>query len=411
MRKYLILCGLIFIACGLTILSACGGGDSSGATGSLIADFDLEGEEYLAVPDSPIERLCLLFREPAAEALPNLGFNSNCFPFNQFAGTRHVQEGLEVVISAADMTFIAQGTIDSTGRVSFTDLPTGYLMLNVTGSEGNTYRVPVQVSEGVTSHAMVLVYRNVGTGNVLVTSKTIHDPGLDGVNDDIFSYALFARPRNQAIGGVVHLHLYNETLIDANGDGDFLDADDDTIIEPDDDGVASDAGDGDEDNDGLLDNVDDDIDGDDIPNASDPDIDGDGLANADDPYPDGITPQDDFNPPGMMGSLLFSGVKELALLDEHTVTVFFPVALDDKHEPVTYNIYYSTTSPIDFATASRQRFRPLGEVSPDQILSDNVTGLVTGQTYFFVVRSQDSAQPPNEDTNTTELSIEVKPKD
>lgn len=410
MRYLLTLLSLLIITIGLVGLTACGADGGTSSTGTFIADFELEGEEYLANPDTPLERFCMLFRSRTANALPNLGFNPNSYPWNQFTGEKNVQGGLEVIIAAPDQTFVAQGVTSTTGRVMFNSLPTGYLTMNITGADGNTYRVPIEVSENMTSRALVLVFRNPETHNVEICSKTIHDDDGNGLNDDNFSYALFGRPRNQGVGGRVHLHHGNETRIDANGDGDFLDPDDKIVVEPDDDGVPSDNGDGDEDNDGIPDNEDDDIDGDGVPNVSDNDIDGDGLANADDPYPNGITPDDDFNPPGLEGDLIYSGIMELSNIDGGA-SVFFPVAIDDMNDPVTYNIYYSTTTPIDFDTANLQRFRPLTPVAPDDILSDNVIGLVIGQTYYFAVRAQDSAQPPNEDDNINELFIEIQPPD
>jgi len=408
MRYLLSVLALVILVAGLIGLPACGGEGGGAGSGSLIADFDLEGEEYLAVPDTPLERLCSLFAGRSAHAFPNLGFNSNCYPFNQFTGEKNVQAGLEVIVSAPDKTFVAQGVLNTNGRVTFSDLPPGFLTLSITGADGNTYMIPVQVSDGMTSRAWVLVYRDTGSGGVRIASKAIHDEDGDTLNDDDFSYAMFGRPRNQPSGGRVHLHIGDETHVDSNGDGDFVDPGDHTVVEPDDDGVASDSGDGDEDNDGIPDNVDDDIDGDGIPNVDDPDIDGDGLLNADDPHPNGDSPEDDYNPPGMTGSLIYSGIKEVAQIDAATVTVYFPVGLDDKNEPVTYNIYYSTTTPIDFDNAAHQRFKPIGPVSPDEILSDNIIGLVVGQEYFFAVRVQDAAQPPNEDTNENELSVEIQ---
>ena len=179
------------------------------------------------------------------------------------------------------------------------------------------------------------------------------------------------------------------------------------VIEPDDDGISSDAGDGDEDNDGIIDSDDDDIDGDNIENADDPDIDGDGIPNADDSFPNGITTNDDLEPPTLFGGEVYTGISNLLLLESDTVTVYFPTATDEFSEPVTYVIYYSTTSPIDFDTAYSQSFQPLGTPSGDDDLTDNVTVPVTGQTYYFTVHVKDSAQPPNEDWNREEMSIEV----
>jgi len=413
MRYFVIFLMLIIGAAGLVTLPSCDGGDSeTGGSGNLIADFDLEGEEYLAAPDTPLERLCSLFHNRTANAESNLGWDSNSYPFNIFTGERNAESGLQVLISAPDMTFVAQGVTGTNGRVSFNTLPSGFLNMTITGSEGNNYTIPIQILESSTSRTRILVFRDADTNGVQINAKTIHDVDGDGLNDDNFSYAVFGRPRNQAIGGRVHLHIENETRLDANGDGDFLDPDDEFLIEPDDDGVTSDQGDGDEDNDGLLDHEDPDIDGDGILNGQDPDMDGDGLMNADDPYPDGITPNDDFNPPSIDGALFYTGVDSLAKIDEHTVSVFFPEAFDDMNPPVVYNIYYSTTTdPFNFDTATLQRFIPINKDPVDGFYFDNVTGLITDQTYYFVVRVQDNAQPPNEDINTESMDIKVGPPD
>lgn len=405
MRLKIAFITILLMLAGAAIIPSCGGGDGTGGAGGLIADFDLEGEEYLADPDSPCERFCRMFGRRVAYALPDLGFNPNSYPFNVFTGERNAQGGLQVIVSAPDKTLIAQSETNTSGRVQFSDLPTGFLMLTITGQDSHNYNVPVQVAENTTSRSRILVFRNPESGDVEITSKTIHDDDGDGLNDDDFSYAMFGRPRNSQTGGQINLHLGGETRIDANGDGDFIDPADDIVTEPDDDGVSSSDGDGDEDNDGILDYEDDDIDGDGIPNGQDDDIDGDGIPNGDDEYPDGITPKDDFDPPVLDGGDSYSGVMELSQIDEDTVTVMFPVGVDDMNEPVSYIIYYSTTSPVDFNTASSQRFKPVEPVSPDEILQDNVTGLVFDQKYYFVVHAVDSAQPPNEDDNTNEMEI------
>lgn len=408
MRNISILFFLIFGILILTGISSCGGGgSSSGGFGTLIADFDLEGDEYLAVPRTPFGRFLAMFAPRAANALPDLGFDSNSFPFNHFTGDKPAQAGVHVLITAPDQSFIAQGQIGLNGRVQFTELPTGFLTMVITGQDGHNYYVPIQIAKEITSRSLVLVFRNYVSGRTELSAKTIHDVDGDGINDDQFSYAIFNRPRNASTGGTVHLHVFSETKVDENGDGDFTDADDYTVVEPDDDGVGTNDGDGDEDNDGKTDNVDEDIDGDDILNNQDDDIDGDGIPNGSDQYPDGITPDDDFTPPTLTGSLFYSGIMDISKLDETTVSVFFPTAIDE-NPPVVYNIYYSTESPIDFDTASMQKFQPTPG-SPDEIKSDNVTGLVTGQTYYFAVRAMDSAQPPNEDQNTEEMEITLVP--
>lgn len=396
-----ILLGMLFLT-----VAACDE-TSSTTTGSLVAEIDLENLDLLAESHSPLDRLCKVFHPRAAVALPNLGFQSNSYPLNQFLGSKSVQGGLQAVLIAPDSSFIAQGTTDDAGRVTFNDVPSGFQTLLVTGSNGNNYHIPVHVGEGTTSRTRALIYRHTSTGNIFIVAKTIHDGDNNGLNDDSFSYSVFNRQANEATGGRVHLHLGNETKVDANGDGDFLDVNDKSVIEPDDDGVASGQGDGDEDNDGLLDNVDPDIDGDEIGNAGDEDMDGDGMPNQDDPYPNGITPDDDFVAPGLAGWLSYPGIQDLRVLNENSVRVSFAAAVEDKNPPVTYVIYYSTTTPIDFETASKKVFRPVAG-GDEETLSCDISGLVTGQTYYFAVRAMDSAQPPNMDKNTNEMGIKVE---
>jgi len=398
---------MILMLLGLLVTTSCGGGEGGdGGSGILIADFDLEGEEYVADPDSPFELFCKLISGRPAYALPDLGFSSNSYPFNQFTGERNAQDGLEVIVSAPDMTFVAQGLTNATGQVTFSDLPTGFLTLNLTGENGNTYHVPVQVSDNTTSRTLVLIKRNPANGVIEISSKTIHDGNGDGINDDGFSYAMFGRPRNESRGGVVHLHVDGVTRIDANGDGDFTDLGDRTITEADDDGVPSSEGDGDEDNDGELDFDDADIDGDDIPNSSDPDIDGDGIPNSQDDTPNGTSPNDDYDPPYVAEPGDYPGVSYLQNLGTGEVAVHFPKAVDDLSEPVMYIIYYSTTLPIDYKTADFIRFMP---VPPgDEDLQADVVGLTSDEEYHFAVRVQDSAQPPNMDFNDKIESILVE---
>ena len=91
MKKFIFLIFVILLA-GLMIgTMSCGGGSEGSGTGSFIADFDLEGEEYLADPDTPIERLAEIFSPRVANALPDLGYDSNSFPFNVFTGERPVR--------------------------------------------------------------------------------------------------------------------------------------------------------------------------------------------------------------------------------------------------------------------------------------------------------------------------------
>lgn len=385
---------------------SCEEGGSSN-TGSLIVDIDIESQSILSKDNSAFQRLASIWAPRPACAIPDLGFDSNCWPYNIFTGSINAKAGLEILVVASDNAFISQGITGTNGRASFTSLPEGFLILVFSDNLGNTYHAPTHVKSGTQSWTKILVFQNSATGKVMISAKTIHDSDMDGLNDDTFSYSLFNRPRNSISGGVIHLHALNETAIDANGDGDFIDSMDRIIIEPDDDGFKSDDGDGDEDNDGLSDIVDPDIDGDGIFNENDPDIDGDGINNADDQYPNGITPNDDYSPPGISNGLVYPGIKEISILESGTVSVFFPVAFEDKNPPVTYIIYFSTTSPVNFENCSKRYFRPVGN-SIDGVLSANITGLVAGLSYYFSVRVMDSAQPPNIDNNIRELMAVIE---
>jgi outer membrane protein assembly factor BamB len=74
------------------------------------------------------------------------------------------------------------------------------------------------------------------------------------------------------------------------------------------------------------------------------------------------------------------GVQDLIPFD-HQVTVFYGHAIDPDL-PITYHIYYSKTSPIDFATAS--------QVTTTNESPKVVTGLDNFVPYFFAVRAEDS---------------------
>ena len=88
-----------------------------------------------------------------------------------------------------------------------------------------------------------------------------------------------------------------------------------------------------------------------------------------------------------------------------TVTVEWGTATDiavypaPATPPVTYTVYYSTETPLDFSNAAM--------VDGLDTTSWTSGKLVAGQEYHFAVRCRDSAADPNEDTNTNELSVTV----
>lgn len=89
--------------------------------------------------------------------------------------------------------------------------------------------------------------------------------------------------------------------------------------------------------------------------------------------------------------------------EDGSVTVEFGTATDlavppaPASPPVTYAVYYSTESPIDFGAAAK-----VTGVAGSPWTS---IPLIGGRTYFFAVRAMDSAEPPNEDSNSNELAV------
>ena len=88
-----------------------------------------------------------------------------------------------------------------------------------------------------------------------------------------------------------------------------------------------------------------------------------------------------------------------------TVTVEWGTATDiavppaPATPPVTYTVYYSTETPINFDNA--------GTVKGLTATTWTSEKMVAGQEYHFAVRCRDSVDQPNEDLNTAELSVTV----
>ncbi len=105
----------------------------------------------------------------------------------------------------------------------------------------------------------------------------------------------------------------------------------------------------------------------------------------------------DVNPPTWSKTV---GVRQ-ARVESGKVVVRWNRA-DDRHPPVNYNLYYSTASPIDFATATR-----LSHIEPETAaaydLQFAVPGLVDSAKYFFALRAEDSLG--NEDGNRVEIGV------
>jgi hypothetical protein len=78
------------------------------------------------------------------------------------------------------------------------------------------------------------------------------------------------------------------------------------------------------------------------------------------------------------------------------VKVNFGTATDALSPPVTFNVYYSAGSTINWQTPAVIKGFPYGPAV--------ITGLTNGTTYSVAVRAQDSAPVPNVDANTVVLT-------
>ena len=109
----------------------------------------------------------------------------------------------------------------------------------------------------------------------------------------------------------------------------------------------------------------------------------------------------DVYPPVWQGT---EGISAATANEDGTVTVEWAEAVDEEHPPapasppVTYSVYYSAETPLDFDSATRIEDAISPWTSPQ---------LAEGQEYYFAVRAQDSADPPNEDQNTNELAATI----
>ena len=400
---------------------SCDEGDAASATSRFVALITQAEPDYTAMSAAhPYEWLENLLAPSEAFALPNLGI-----PAGEFTGPYPVPNDTLVTLVWTDGATIASAKTDGAGRVTFDNVPDGYLNVLVQGDSSNIWHVPTHISPDHDTY-MEIVLKDNESGQPSAYAKSVHNDAAAGANVDGFSIAVYGKPAGTPTGGMTIIHDDGRSLVDGNGDGDYNDASDKIIDEADDDGIASSQGDGDEDNDGITDNKEqddeDDLDGDGIPNGIDTDDDGDGIPDATDTTPRGITEFDDFVPPALIDTEgtfegdPYSGIADAQLvwkdveqteIDEGKVRVFFPGAEDEMNPGVWYKIYYDDQE-IDFDDSPFKIFEPaIAITDPAELYDFLLTGLEADETWYFAARALDSAPPPNEDDNEEMLSLEL----
>lgn len=411
---------VILLMLGMMLGASCDDGGSEATTG-FVGDFTQESPGYIAANHSvSSDWLRTLFSPVTAYALPNLGIS------DEFTGTYPVPNDTLVNVLGPGGQFITFGHTDSFGHIEINDIPEGYINIHIVGGGGKTWLIPTHLTADKNTYMRALLMDN-PQGKESVYAKSVHNSSGQPTNTDDFSIAIYGRQRNSFTGGIMIIHEDGETSIDSNGDGDFLDDDDRIITEPDDDGITSAQGDGDEDNDGITDNDEqgdnDDLDGDGFPNSSDMDDDGDGVPDVSDSTPRGITDLDDFVPPALIdpdGSFegdAYTGIADVQPMwldaeqtqpDLGKARVFFPGAEDEMNNDISYRIFYGT-SALNFSTALYAVYHPTTGIitDPDELYDYQLTGLNAGETYWFAVRALDSAAPPNMDGNQDALNLEL----
>jgi len=382
--------------------------------GVLTAQFILSGEKS-ETNYQILEKIWRQFSVMPAYAGPNIGFTALGSKYIEYQGEYGVSQSLSILIINSDGRTLSRSVTDENGNVTFDGLAEGSYALYYDGVSGS-YTIPVTVSESTVNLVKVVNYPGTDMGygeNVewMFDAKTIHDSNNDGWPDDGYSFEVKRRPVNSDSGGIVIWHSGHETRIDTNGNGSFEDPNDLYFVEPDADGIPSDAGDGDEDDDGVLDNADPDIDNDGVPNSEDQDIDGDGLLNNDprEAWPYGITDRDDLTPPTLQDGSEYSGISDVRIVDQDTdigsINVFFPVATDEESNRITYKIYISPSEWIDYNHLPGKKGYYLGHEIIDGNYSETITGLDTGSTYYIAVRTWNNATPPVMDANTKTICL------
>ncbi len=87
------------------------------------------------------------------------------------------------------------------------------------------------------------------------------------------------------------------------------------------------------------------------------------------------------------------------------VMLSWNAAADDLTPKVKYNVYYDVVAPRDFDSWEEKIADVFVQSAKGYDYQYTVTELVPGQTYYFAVRAEDSADLPNEDRNQVTLSV------
>jgi N-acetylneuraminic acid mutarotase len=104
----------------------------------------------------------------------------------------------------------------------------------------------------------------------------------------------------------------------------------------------------------------------------------------------------DTTPPDFSGAK--SASETTSCPDAPRVTLDWGAAIEVQSLPVSYNIYRSTTDPAFIPGPANRIAQGLTALTYDDV------SLACGETAHYVIRAEDSAVPPNEDTNLDRLS-------
>jgi hypothetical protein len=110
------------------------------------------------------------------------------------------------------------------------------------------------------------------------------------------------------------------------------------------------------------------------------------------------TPPEDHDPP------VFAGLATATEIgcDEPSVYLQWEAGVDTQTPPVSYNVYRGDSPSFDPDTTP-----PVVTGVSELFYSDQLTLADCGLSYWYVVRAQDSAVPPNEDSNTERVQVDL----